>query len=595
MRRRRLFAEDGGGVCAIALSCLCVFVAGGLPFGISSLYPVLYSEDVLAIDSCGEGSATVCAQRAMPSRATKCCNAQMLGFTALSSAALLPTDGLLAVYGEFVDRHGPRKTFLVGMAFACTGLGLLALNTMLHVPVLWFVCFACLGASGPGVFFSVLFLAEKHPTLQPLITTLASATYDGSAACFFLFNRLYFAAGMGLRTIALIWLVFSVSLCVATVGQLPSWTWLRQERLLRRNRSCSRSSSLDPATAVDVVALDALEWSTDGGGGGSSGVWAGGRSTSCGGGEVDAGGEVSDSGLLAFVEPLLLSDGVPLSGTPKADKAAFSHALVHARRSFVEASDGSCHGANCCCSCSEGGGSVPSASATVATAQRTQRLTAAGARDGSTRLLQLMLRADTLLLVCTMCVANLKATTYITSFSETTRTLFPETVASHLDTLFNVGFPCGSLLTSPIASLLLRRFRTSPHVYLTVALCGQLVFGLCTTVAHPWAQAAGALLFGPTRTLLWSSYFHYLAQPRRYPRALAGRTLGYCNLAVAVASDLPPYAINWYVKYGGGTYLEVARLLLSLLLCCAALPAYLILARPKPGASSAATSTLASE
>ena len=31
------------------------------------------------------------------------------------------------------------------------------------------------------------------------------------------------------------------------------------------------------------------------------------------------------------------------------------------------------------------------------------------------------------------------------------------------------------------------------------------------------AQLFGALLFGPTRTLQWSCYFHFLAIPTRYP------------------------------------------------------------------------------
>ena len=110
---------------ALSLACLSVFVAGGLPYGISALFPVLFSEGVLAVQRCGVEAARVCAA---VKRDTKCCDAQMLSYTLLSSAAMMPSDALVACYGEFVDRSGPRKTFVVGMACACTGLGLLALN-----------------------------------------------------------------------------------------------------------------------------------------------------------------------------------------------------------------------------------------------------------------------------------------------------------------------------------------------------------------------------------------------------------------------------------------------------------------------------------
>ena len=187
-----------------------------------------------------------------------------------------------------------------------------------------------------------------------------------------------------------------------------------------------------------------------------------------------------------------------------------------------------------------------------------------------------MLRTDTLLLMMTMAFANLKATYYIVSFSEDARVLFPPEVAERLDVIFNVGFPMGSLISSPLTSLLLRRFRKRPDVYMMVAVIGVNVVGLLTLSSHPLPQTVAVMLFGPSRTLLWSCYFHFLAQPNRFARATAGRMLGYSNLIIAVMSDLPPYLLNWCVTRFNGLTLATVHLLLQVaLLGCLAFPVYL--------------------
>ena len=187
-----------------------------------------------------------------------------------------------------------------------------------------------------------------------------------------------------------------------------------------------------------------------------------------------------------------------------------------------------------------------------------------------------MLRTDTLLLMMTMAFANLKATYYIVSFSEDARVLFPPEVAERLDVIFNVGFPMGSLISSPLTSLLLRRFRKRPDVYMMVAVIGVNVVGLLTLSSHPLPQTVAVMLFGPSRTLLWSCYFHFLAQPNRFARATKGRMLGYSNLIIAVMSDLPPYLLNWCVTRFNGLTLATVHLLLQVaLLGCLAFPVYL--------------------
>ena len=169
-------------------------------------------------------------------------------------------------------------------------------------------------------------------------------------------------------------------------------------------------------------------------------------------------------------------------------------------------------------------------------------------------------------------LAQEPATYYIVSFSDAQRSLFGERIAERLDVTFNLGFPVGALIMSPIASLLLRIFRKRPDVYMAIALAGVHAFGLCTLLPHVVPQALGALLFGPSRTLLWSSYFHFLSSPRRYPRALAGRTLGYANLLIALLSDVPPALLKGLVQQDD--YL-VHWALQVLLLGCLAFPWYL--------------------
>lgn len=138
----------------------------------------------------------------------------------------------------------------------------------------------------------------------------------------------------------------------------------------------------------------------------------------------------------------------------------------------------------------------------------------------------------------------------------------------------------GALIMSPLASLMLRHFRKRPDVYMGVALAGVNLFGACTLLPHAVPQMLGAVLFGPSRTMMWSSYFHFLSQPRRYPRALAGRTLGYANLLIALASDVPASLLQRWVEHDDWI---VHWTLQALLVCCLAFPYHLWRERLRPG------------
>ena len=653
-RRSRSGGSGDSGASALAIACFAIFLAGGLPYGISALYPIMYHEGVLSAQRCGvERAATCLAEH----RTSKCCDEQLLSFTLMSSVAMVPSDSLVAVYGEFVDRKGPRKTFVIGMLCACVGLALLAANVLLGSEILWFIAFAFLGSSGPGVFFSILFLSEKYPRLQPLIAALCSATFDASAICFYVWNACYFRLGLSLSSIATTWLALCALAALATYPRLPSWRWLKAERLRARaavtagyppaggvlerqesmdsNRSSSSrslfesssrslfettpSGSLCSSKPMGMSAA-APSMASVGGAGGVGGV--GGRSTRSllDGGVVTFGASVvQPKGHTS--PPLTTISAAPAGATtpPRTgmrDDGELTDPLIAPtppttpNQSIALAIMGDAHGGALgdAHASVEGGG----AAALPATAAACETAVPHGAPHaphgaphvshapnagmGAPRLVDQMMRTDTLLLLLTMSCANLKATYYIVSFSDVSRQLFDEQTARQLDSLFNLAFPLGALCTSPLVSLLLRRFRKRPHAYMAIALLGQHLFGLCTLMPYVLPQALGALLFGPARTLLWGAYFHYLAQPRRYPRHLAGRTLGYSNLVLALTSDAPLYGLNLIVEHvtadGGrarraGVYLSVHAAMQILLVLCCAFPLHLYRTRHCPAPSEA--------
>ena len=157
---------------------------------------------------------------------------------------------------------------------------------------------------------------------------------------------------------------------------------------------------------------------------------------------------------------------------------------------------------------------------------------------------------------------------------------FATPTANSLSLTFNTAFPLGGFLTSALASLLLDKCGSREDLYMSVVLCLCLLFGTATMLPHASAQYAGALLFGPTRTVQWACYFHFLSLPTRYSAAYTGRLLGYGNLVLALLGDGPPYLLNAYVKQGSGgsatdRYYLVHVGLQVALVCCLALPAYL--------------------
>jgi hypothetical protein len=70
------------------------------------------------------------------------------------------------------------------------------------------------------------------------------------------------------------------------------------------------------------------------------------------------------------------------------------------------------------------------------------------------------------------------------------------------------------------------------------------------------------LLFGPTRTTQWACYFHLLSLPKRYPAQYVGRLLGYGNLVLALAGDVPVGMLNSFITSADTVDATVQRYIL---------------------------------
>ena len=94
-------------VAVIGLACFCTFGMGGVVFGISSLYPVLYAQGYWRA-ICDEAAASVCT-----GHSTKCCEAQLVRYSLVASRA-------------DTQRHGvpqPYRTHRVHVPASCVPEG----------------------------------------------------------------------------------------------------------------------------------------------------------------------------------------------------------------------------------------------------------------------------------------------------------------------------------------------------------------------------------------------------------------------------------------------------------------------------------------
>ena len=135
-------------------------------------------------------------------------------------------------------------------------------------------------------------------------------------------------------------------------------------------------------------------------------------------------------------------------------------------------------------------------------------------------LLGLFCRSDTLLLLAFMSVYNLKSSWYITTISDQLRELaaagaFDDATAVAIADTFNVAFPLGAGLCSIGASALLVVWRARRRLHGRRPRPRQPPRPRRRHAARLDVQYWAALSFGPTRTLQWACYFHFLYAGRR--------------------------------------------------------------------------------
>jgi len=191
-------------------------------------------------------------------------------------------------------------------------------------------------------------------------------------------------------------------------------------------------------------------------------------------------------------------------------------------------------------------------------------------------------RKDTLLLLWFMSTYNLKSSFFITTFKDEVFALFNDVdTAERISTIFNLAFPLGGFLTSVVATVILNRLGEREDLYMLLVVVCALVLSFLNLLPYESTQLCAAVLFGPVRTLQWGCYFHFLSLPKRYPPQFVGRLLGYGNLVIAIAGDVPISLLNAFVvgsdifDSAAARYVAVHAVLQLGLVCALALPWYL--------------------
>ena len=122
-----------GTVATLAVLCL-----SGLCFGFNALYPLLYHEGVM-VGRCPRARAEECLAAG---NATECCSDQLESYTLMTQLSFFAQDGVMLVYGEIMDRRGPRAALASACMICNVALAtLLAGSFNVSIDLLWYVGF----------------------------------------------------------------------------------------------------------------------------------------------------------------------------------------------------------------------------------------------------------------------------------------------------------------------------------------------------------------------------------------------------------------------------------------------------------------------
>ena len=144
--------------------------------------------------------------------------------------------------------------------------------------------------------------------------------------------------------------------------------------------------------------------------------------------------------------------------------------------------------------------------------------------------------------IALMVALNLVAAFYLQTQSDQMSLLFDAASAGALSQFLEFGFPLLGFVASILAVKHVFERSNGREIMCWVWPAG-LGCAFCMVQMMPLlvCQYIAAVLFGPMRTMQWACYFNALAVAPRYPQRLAGRVLGYNNIAIAlVPSQRPP-------------------------------------------------------
>ncbi|KAL1499020.1 hypothetical protein AB1Y20_013536 [Prymnesium parvum] len=498
---------------SVILASCGTFSMGGVVFGISSLYPMLYQQG-FSRASCASATPATCPV----GMRTKCCEHQFLAFSLLSSSAFFLVDAAAAPWGELADRLGGRVCFGFGVCSSVAGFFMLAAGNLLRSDTLTAAAVMILGMAGPGAFNGGFFgtlelIGDSNPRAKATLTSLNAAAFDGSALVLMLFHSCGSLLGVELWVPAMAWGVLCLVMGVFLFCQLP--------RRVRESQPSSEGAEGFSEAGVPSVQRE----------------WRGGSDSSA----TEVVREVEEDGR----EEHLMVDEVPLLSC-NSSQATWPPPLFPSarelRRRHLPAlgswSQGVARGHSSRRSGKEG-------------AKRT--LSPSSQRRKDWPVVSAVLGRTNILLVLFMAVYHLVSNFYLETQIDQFERLFGGEVSVQFSTAFNFVFPVGGFCVSiPVASLL-RKTEDAEHLYFGIVFAVSNVFSILSLSSLKTAQVLAALLFGPVRCLTWASYFQFLATERRYLPELSARAMGYNNVFIAVAGAMGPYLLAHLVSLGGAS------------------------------------------
>ena len=504
----------------IGLSGISVFLTGGLVFGFSSLYPVLYSERAFE-NKCSAGAR----EGGCPSNEA-CCSSQRLWLTLLASCALFSADAVMVFYGEANDRLGPATCLVVGSLLVFFGFQAVVLALSFDEGdsknISFFIGLVAMGLGGPGVFMGCISFGSAYPKIEPKITAACAAMWDTSSVVFLIFASAYKGH---FTTFLEGWAIFGLG-----VAGLTTFLLRRAMRTLEKKRK-RQLSMANYTTPRDDASLSFIAHPNPFRGGGSD----------------DESSDSDDDSSNSFAGEVKRDDYFLPSTAPETSSLENVTVVSPTTENTRNLSGGSDDG--------------------------TQR----------PRIWPLLLRRDTVGLVLFMALYNLKSAFYIESVSDEIRSFLSAPSARRLDLTFDLAFPLGGLVTSLFSATLLDKYQDRDDVVFCVVALFANAFSILQLAPFEATQYAAAILFGPARTFQWAAYFHLLCNPKgRYPENVGGRLIGYGNLAIATVGDGLPYALTAFVNNNSLSTMAnyaIVHTILAIAIFAASIDFYLLLLR----------------